>query len=412
MMIKNLFNASPQKIKYGLERTHRMLKACGLQENNYLKIQIVGTNGKGTVAAFLSKILFDAGIKVGTYSSPHLIKINERIQINGKQIDDLYIENFLSTYNNQIDKISPSFFEIMTVLSIWYFNIKKVDIAIMETGLGGRLDSVTACDNQIVLFTSISMDHHDILGNTLEKITKEKAGAILNNKQICISVCQENKVKKILSKAAENHKNKITILNTTKKNKQQKFRYLYGTHQEENANLAQETIKAINGLKKTKIKQKQIYNSLYNTHWYGRFQIIYQNPKIIYDVAHNKASLQSFINSFINYTQNKAYKKKHLICAFESNKKILTFLRKYEKYFDNIICTETKIRSSMCSNKIAKIFLKKQNIKKTTNINNAIAYTLTNSTKKDIIAIIGSHFIAPSLNRVFKNCFDTKNKEY
>jgi len=408
MNIIKLLNIPTKKNKYGLEKTHRLLKECKLNDNNFIKIQIIGTNGKGSVAAFLSKALFDAGFNLGVYSSPHLVKINERIQVNREQIQDSQINCFLSLYSKQIKKIKPSFFEIMTVLSIWYFTKKKIDIAILETGLGGRLDSVTACNNQILLFTSISMDHHDILGNTLEKIAKEKSGAILNQQQICISVYQEHIVKKILKIQVSKHNNQIIILDQIKAHKPLQFRYLYGNHQIENVALVKETIKIISQLKKTTITAKQINKSIYNTQWSGRFQIICQKPKIIYDVAHNKASLNSFIDNFTHYIKNKKYNKKHLICAFENNKRIFTTLKKYEKHFNYIICTETQIRASMDATKITRAFLKKEKTQRIHNIDNAILKTLKKAHKQDIIAIIGSHFIAPALNRVFKNCFAPK----
>ena len=157
------------KIKYGLSRTIDFLSICKNPENNFFSIQILGTNGKGTVAAIVSQILIDAGYKVGTYSSPHLVHINERIRINNENILDSEIKFFLDNFYNKAKSIRPSFFELMTVMAMWYFSKEKVDFAVLETGLGGRLDSVPACKNSILGFTSISMDHHEILGNTAHK---------------------------------------------------------------------------------------------------------------------------------------------------------------------------------------------------------------------------------------------------
>ena len=304
MKISKLLTIPSRKIKYGLNRTLKFLEKCNNPESNFFKIQIIGTNGKGSVAAFLTKILYDAGYNVGTYTSPHLLNINERIQVNMKQITDKELKNFISIFDQSIKDIEPSFFEIMTSLAMWYFQKKKVDIAILETGLGGRLDSVTACNNNMLLYTSISMDHHEILGNTLGKIANEKAQAIVNNKQILISIHQENQINNILCSQAQKHNNSVQILKKSKY-KSIDMKFLRGKHQLENANLALETIINLNKNKITNIPIKQIYKSLYQTSWQGRFQIISQKPLIVYDVAHNTSSLKSFLQTYIDYTKGK-----------------------------------------------------------------------------------------------------------
>ena len=199
MLIDWLLSVPSKKIKYGLGRTEQLLLDCGHPHNHFFKIQILGTNGKGSVAAFLMKALQDAGYKVGMFTSPHLLKINERIRINNQLIKDKEIQSFLSQYKNKIKSLDLSFFEVMTVMSAWYFNKKNVDIAILETGLGGRLDSVTACRGNMLLFTSISMDHHEILGNSIKKIAYEKSSAIKNAQQNLISVDQTTEIKSTLN---------------------------------------------------------------------------------------------------------------------------------------------------------------------------------------------------------------------
>ena len=169
-----LLSIDTKKIKYGLIRTKKLLEACNSPHKRIQSIQVVGTNGKGTTCAMLAHVLVQNNYKVGLFTSPHLVEINERISVIFKKIPDSFIQYFINKYQEQIDNIKPSFFEIMTVLSIYYFDYMKVDFAILETGLGGRLDSVTAIKSSIVIFTSISYDHMSILGNTLELIAKEK----------------------------------------------------------------------------------------------------------------------------------------------------------------------------------------------------------------------------------------------
>ena len=388
------------KIKYGLSRTIDFLSICKNPENNFFSIQILGTNGKGTVAAILSQILIDAGYKVGTYSSPHLVHINERIRINNKNILDSEIKFFLDNFYNKAKSVCPSFFELMTVMAMWYFSKEKVDFAVLETGLGGRLDSVTACKNSILGFTSISMDHHEILGNTMQKIAKEKAMAINSSQQVCLSVNQELGIKRVLTRQAEKTSTKIKFV---KKQEAYQFKYLYGFHNQQNAELAKAIIAELNKTQKTNITNAAINKSVFNTKWEGRFQILQKHPTIIYDVAHNKSSLTCFINSFATFNKANNYEKKYIILAFEENKKIRTVLKKFEKHFNFIICSETNIRKSMKSEDIKKIFLKKAVIKKS--LDKAIMSTIKKANKKDCIVILGSHYIGPTLNNIFKNCF-------
>ena len=404
MLITDLLDISSKKIKYGLDRTLKLLDKCNISKNKFLKIQIIGTNGKGSIAAFLTKALYDAGYKVGTYTSPHLLKINERIRVNEHHISNKDIKEFISTHKQSINKIEPSFFEIMTAMAIWYFRKKKVDISILETGLGGRLDSVTACSADVLIFTSISMDHHEILGNTIKKIALEKAQAIQNKEQIIISTTHKEVINNILDLQAKFYNNTILYLNS-KNHISLQLQFLFGKHQEENANLAYYALQILHKKKIINISKQQSCSSINKTHWNGRFQIISQKPLIIYDVAHNQASLDSFLQTLINYTQKKGYKNKYLICAFEYNKKIFTGLKNMEKYFDKIICTETKIRKSMDAKDLSKAFKNPLKVIINKDINNAIFKIKTNMTRQDMIAIIGSHFIAPAINRNFKNCF-------
>ena len=174
---KYLFNVSPTKIKLGLDRTYQLLKACDNPEKKLFTIQLVGTNGKGSTAAMLASILNEK-YKVGLFTSPHLVDYKERIRVNFKKIKNKEVKVFLQKYHKNIKIIQPSFFEIMTAMSVWYFYKNKVDVAILETGLGGRLDSVTCCDNNILGYTNIDFDHQHILGNSIKQIAKEKALAM------------------------------------------------------------------------------------------------------------------------------------------------------------------------------------------------------------------------------------------
>ena len=231
-----LFSLRNTGIKLGLERTIALMEVCGNPQLKLQSIQIAGTNGKGSTAAMLSSIFQSANYKTGLFTSPHLISMNERIRINNACISDKTIEEFIDTFKKDFEKISASFFEIITVMALWYFAKEKVDIAILETGLGGRLDSVTACNPLLTVMTSISKDHMQILGDTLEKITVEKAG-VLKQGVPCISCRQLPEVEKVLISEAQRVGSKIIWVEKPHKNNYYSIG-LKGEHQQLNALLA------------------------------------------------------------------------------------------------------------------------------------------------------------------------------
>ena len=181
-----LFSLQRKEIKLGLEHTHALLDYLHNPEKNLKMIHIAGTNGKGSTAAFISSILIEKGYKVGVFTSPHLIKFNERIRVNSNFITDLEILEFLNVNENAIKKIQSTFFETTTAMALSHFKNQDVDFAVIETGLGGRLDATNVIKPLVSLITSISLDHMDLLGSTIEKIAYEKAGIIKKNTPLII----------------------------------------------------------------------------------------------------------------------------------------------------------------------------------------------------------------------------------
>jgi dihydrofolate synthase / folylpolyglutamate synthase len=192
-------------INFNLTRMQKLLGSVGNPHRQFQSVHIAGTKGKGSTCYMLANMLQASGYKVGLYTSPHLVDIRERIQINGEMIPE---SDFVSSLNKLLPEIressvksSPTFFEILTAIGFVYFADQKVDIAIIETGLGGRLDSTNVLKPQVCGITTIGMDHMQILGNTLEKIATEKAGIIKSGIPV-ISVPQAPEVKAVLAQAA------------------------------------------------------------------------------------------------------------------------------------------------------------------------------------------------------------------
>ena len=287
-----LLSIESSTIKLGLDRTIELMTACGNPQNDLPIIQIAGTNGKGSTAAMMAKILEYAGYTVGLSTSPHLVEINERIRINGTSISDESIEEFVQCYKQDIERISASFFESVTAMGFWYFKKNNVDIAIMETGLGGRLDSVTVCNPVLTIITPISLDHTEILGDSIEKIAYEKAG-IMKVGVPCITAHQHENVYSVLQQHASNLNCELirthgNVLHNTNPS-------LMGKYQFENACLATTSLQFLQGFN---ISDENIKQGIEQTTWFGRNEIIQKEPLVIFDVGHNESGILAFLEYF------------------------------------------------------------------------------------------------------------------
>ena len=387
-----LLSLETSGIKLGLERTEYLMKACGSPHIGLNCIQIVGTNGKGSTSAILSNILKSSSYKVGLYTSPHLTNINERIRINGKSISDEKIIEFIKCFKDDINNLKVSFFEAMTAMALWYFKNENVDIAVLETGLGGRLDSVTICNPQLIVITRISYDHQHILGDTIEKIAFEKAGAIKNNTP-CVSYPQTKKVKKVLEKKIKSTNSSIKYIR--KKNNQVE---LNGEHQALNASLA---IEALKSLKNFIITEQNIQKGLQTIAWPGRIQKINTKPNIFFDVAHNE---ESFLVLCEFIQQQNVNGKKVLMIGLQQNKDLGEAIFHITDSFDEIIITETGIRNFYPAEKLNKLL----NSSKTRIISNPYkaADFIKNLEKEDCGVIAGSHYFGPTISNEFKISFE------
>ena len=394
--VKYLLSIESKGIKLGLQRTKFLSDNCGNPHKNLKIIQVAGTNGKGSTCAIIYSILRNANYNVGLFTSPHLLNVNERIRINGQPISDQHISEYIKNYKNNIEKISASFFETITIMAFWYFKKMNVDYAIMETGLGGRLDSVTICTPILTVITSISLDHTEILGSTLSQITNEKIG-IIKKKIPCITIKHNKIIHKIIKdKCIEKQAPLIIVNNSNPLNYQP---ILKGDAQYENALLAET---AVNTLKINIIKKNHIINGIQNVIWHGRNQIIKENPKVIFDVAHNESGIVNFINFFKSYSQGK----KILVLSMQKRKKISSISDLIIKTFDYIICCETINKRTMTIKELKSNFINSRKIKCIKSEYEAINYSLNIATQDDSIAIIGTHYLAEAISKIFKISFN------
>jgi dihydrofolate synthase / folylpolyglutamate synthase len=290
--------------KFGLENTFELLEALNSPEKKYLKVQVAGTNGKGSVCAFLSAICAAAGIKTGLYTSPHLISVTERIQIGGREIGEKDFARHATHIREMSEKLIesgkldalPTFFEQVTAIALNYFAEKKVQIAILETGLGGRFDATTAARAEIVALTPIDYDHQNILGNSLTAIASEKAAIIRADTKVIVAPQKEEAEKVIFERCAKlGVEPKFAAVN--KKYENVKLS-LAGKHQIENASVAVLLAEALR--KNFEISSENIIEGLQTAVHKGRLEF-YKN--ILFDGAHNASgarALREFLDESVN----------------------------------------------------------------------------------------------------------------
>ena len=395
--IQYLLSIETRGIKLGIQRTRELMAACDNPQSGLPVIQVAGTNGKGSVSAIISNILINAGYKTGLFTSPHLVNVNERIRINGVPISNKEIDLFIKSYKTDIEKYEATFFETITALAFYYFKKEDVDIAIMETGLGGRLDSVSICEPLATIITPISYDHMEILGETLAEIAFEKAGVIKKD-VVCISAKQNSAATKVLTEKADKVKAPIHFLNG-----ESLPNYdinIPGVTQRENALLAVSALSHINGFI---IPEEAVVKGLQTVQWFGRNHILRKNPLVIFDVAQNLESLQCFLDY---YDSLKIYGDSVLVIALQARKRIQPIIPRLQSVFQYIICTETNDRNPMAVETLMAHFVDSPNADIIQNPENAIRSGLERLSPTGGMAIVGTHCLGPAVSAIFKLSFD------
>ena len=285
-----LFGTQQRGIKLGLNNVRRLLSSLGEPQNALQFIHVAGTNGKGSVCAILDSITRTAGMKTGLFTSPHLVRFNERIQVDGIPIHDQAVVRGIHHLQSLIDEEHhPTFFEITTALALDYFRANEVDLVILETGLGGRLDATNVVNPLVSVLTSIDLDHQKWLGDTLREIALEKAGIIKSGVPI-VSGPQFTEVRTVLEQIAAR---RSATLSYAELPIQDLFIGLAGSYQRLNAAIAVQALHKAD----IKVNQKSLKEGLANVSWAGRFQRI--GERIILDGAHNPAASKCLVETWM-----------------------------------------------------------------------------------------------------------------
>jgi dihydrofolate synthase / folylpolyglutamate synthase len=402
--------------KPDLSNTIALCQALKIPHENLKCIHVAGTNGKGSTSHMIASIFQEAGYKVGLYTSPHLLDFRERIKINGKPISRKFVVNFTQQHLKLFEKIKPSFFEMTVALCFQYFKEKKVDIAIIETGLGGRLDSTNVIKPLLSVITNISLDHTQFLGNSITQIATEKAGIIKQNTPIVIGE-KQNESSAVFLKTAQEKKAHLVFASQQYKIKagdiiysKRKLKRIYsvqqnkniiklkselcGNYQSKNIATVLQSISSFQNIEtKFKISKNNILNGIENvitnTGLLGRWQVVNAKPLTICDTGHNEAGIKEIVLQL----KSIPYRELHIVIGMVNDKditKVLSQLPKNAIYY----FTKAKIPRALDPKTLQGLAKEKklqgdiyQNVKTAYNSAKKAAK------KKDLIFIGGSTFI-------------------
>ena len=382
-------NIGAAAYKKDLKNILKLSRHLNNPHHNFKSIHIAGTNGKGSTAHMISSVLQEANYKVGLYTSPHLVDFRERIKINGKMIEKDFITDFIKDNIDFFDDNSFSFFELSVGLAFEYFNINFVDIAIIEAGMGGRLDSTNIISPQVSVITNISYDHTQFLGDTITKIAKEKAGIIKKGIPVIIG---ENKkeITNLFINIAKEKRSEISFADELID--KQYDCDLKGVYQKMNIKTSVQTINELVKLGFI-ISEQNIVDGLKNvirsTGIRGRWEIIGKDPLIICDVAHNHEALSIVLNHLISMEYNKI----HFVIGFVKDKNLNSIIDLFPMHAE-FYFTKPNIERGMDQLELQNLFKSKNRIGNSfSNVKLALKSALNMSKKDDIIYVGGSTFV-------------------
>jgi dihydrofolate synthase/folylpolyglutamate synthase len=403
-------------LKNDLSNTLKLCEALGNPQKKFKSIHVAGTNGKGSTSHMLASVFQSAGYKTGLYTSPHLKEFTERIRVNGAEIDKLFVVDFVERVKPLIAQIEPSFFEITVVMAFDYFVSCGIDIAIVEVGLGGRLDSTNVILPELSVITNIGWDHKDILGDTLEKIAAEKAGIIKANTPVVISERQPGIDKVFLDRAK---KQKATLFFASEEyhveqrvtNGQVALEVLrnreiildeitlplQGFYQRRNIAGVLKAVNLMRGMGWT-ITGQQLRHGLeqivQQTGLKGRWQILSHQPLTVCDTGHNVDGMQEVVRQI----EAQTYRKLFMVIGMVKDKDIRDVLALLPKAANYYFC-QAKIPRAMDAESLSGMALAAGlSGKVVADVNEAIAEARKQATKEDMIFIGGSTFVVAEIN--------------
>ncbi|HVY74560.1 MAG TPA: folylpolyglutamate synthase/dihydrofolate synthase family protein [Puia sp.] len=403
--------------KSDLSNTLALSRTLGNPEKKFRSIHIAGTNGKGSTSHMLAAILQQSGYKTGLYTSPHLHDFRERIRVNGQMIPESFVVGFTGKMMKTIESIQPSFFEITVAMAFDWFAEQAVDIAVVEVGLGGRLDSTNIITPLLSVITNISYDHMDLLGNTLEKIAFEKAGIIKPGVPVVIGE-EQPEVRDVFLQVATQNQSPLSFaslkrfvddwrfgghfleleLTETHSNEKRNYKLdLPGIYQTKNIVTVAEAVSQLHQLG-FRIPETAMQSGLQQvkklTGLHGRWDILHESPLIVLDVGHNEDGMKEIARQ-IELT---SHEELHLVLGMVKDKAIENILR-YLPASAHCYFTKAQIPRALpeqeLAEKAAAIGLKGRTFPE---VNQALQAAVTRAHAKDLILVCGSVFLAGEVN--------------
>jgi len=376
--------------KPGLENILRIMAHVGNPHKKLRAVHVAGTNGKGSTSHLIAAALQVSGLRVGLFTSPHLVSLTERIRINGTPIPEEEVVAFVDANRAFLDEVQPSFFETMTAMGFWYFVKEQVDIAVVEVGLGGRLDSTNVLTPILSVITNIGLDHTEYLGNTLAKIAREKAGVIKPHVPLVVGETHPQTMNIFLERAHE-CKSDIYFADQCEYLRRMRLRFapdceLKGNYQEHNLQTAYVALRAI-GIQNSAIRDgfAQVCSL---TGLRGRWEILREHPLIICDTGHNSHGLQYVARQLKELTNP------HIWIVFgmvnDKDTDVVMHLMPSEEHFHYIFTIPNTQRARKAQEMLA---LWGKEAKAIDSPKEAIRYALEHASPKDAIFISGSNYL-------------------
>ncbi|HLC49797.1 MAG TPA: folylpolyglutamate synthase/dihydrofolate synthase family protein [Candidatus Nanoarchaeia archaeon] len=347
--LKYLYGLESQKIKLGLDRVQILLDDVGNPEKSIKCIHVAGSNGKGSTCAMIFHVLREAGYNVGLYTSPHLKNFNERIRVNDNLITNREIADCFLKVKPFIT--NQSFFEITTAMAFLYFKEKNVDFVVLETGLGGRLDATNVVTPLISIITNISLEHTDLLGNTIKKIAFEKAGIIKQNVPVVTGA--KGEALSVIKKIA---KERNAPLYLSKKYPKVEFKHLNGEYQQKNKDTALTAIDVLIKYHSIKLDKNQIINGIKKTKWQGRLDFVSRNVMI--DASHNADGFKLLKQELFTIKKQKHFKNILFVIGIQNDKDYASMLKTIIPLASTIIFTKSNNPKALSPEQLLKSFNK------------------------------------------------------
>ena len=408
-----------------LDTIKSILNALGNPQNDFNSIHVAGTNGKGSVASALSAILHESGYRVGLYTSPHLVRFNERICINNHQIsNEDVVKSYQAVKRVHHGDRSPTFFEFSTAMALYAFGRQQVDWAVIETGMGGRYDATNIITPAISIITNVSMEHRDYLGNTLAQITREKAGIIKQGTPVVTAVKQKQ-ARSVVQEVAQKKSAPLFMLGkdfTVRQNQSGHFSYygientwhhlqtpLLGYYQIQNAALA---LAASELLIKDKavISQESIKQGLANTRWPGRLEIVSDNPLVILDGAHNLIAARN-LAKFL--AENLTNRRITLVIGILDDKPYGSMLKSLLPHCSRAIITRAKTDRALPPEKLYAMAKKTlSDVTIVPDVAGAAKNAIENAGPDDVICIAGSLYVVGEAKEAIEKGLLNSDKEH